>query len=269
MKVFLGFIIIILFPFQLLADEIPPNSKPNPYGKGWTCNSGYKQSGGKCIAVEMPENAKLDYTGHGWTCNSGYKQSGGKCIAVEMPENAKLDYTGHGWTCVDGFKKSINSCIPMTDEEIQIQKAHEAKIIQEIQRRKLKGVSGDDCENEYKTNAEVCVTITGGDLDCNKSFDGEYYRDCDVTISYEIETDYEGGSYIEAEVECNVEIEYKRRDYYSTRSDSDYDDETYDLYAHDSESDTMDFNFSFSSYMEVYKVEISSTDCEIENVELL
>jgi hypothetical protein len=68
-------------------------------------------------------------------------------------------------------------------------------------------VQGDDCETEYKTNAQACVRISGGDLDCNKSFMGNYYRDCDVTLSYDVETDYAGDSYLDVEVECTVEIE--------------------------------------------------------------
>ncbi|MFC1884766.1 hypothetical protein ACFL2O_08340, partial [Thermodesulfobacteriota bacterium] len=137
----------------------------------------------------------------------------------------------------------------------------------QIKKRKLQGVSGDDCETEYKTGAEVCVEITRADLDCNESFDGKYYRDCDVMVDYDVETDYKGGSSLDVEVECTVEIEYEGREIYR-RSDSSYESESHSLYAHDSESGTMSFNFSFSSFYEVIKVKITSAECKIESVEL-
>ena len=120
----------------------------------------------------------------------------------------------------------------------------------------------------YKTNAKVCVSITGSDLTCNESYYGNFYQDCDVDLNYEVSTDYKGGSYIDAEINCTVEIEYEDRESYRTQSDSNSEDETHSLYAHGSDSNTMSFNFSFSSYEEIIKVKISSAECDIENVNL-
>jgi hypothetical protein len=83
-----------------------------------------------------------------------------------------------------------------------------------------------------------------------------------------VETDYSGGSYLDVEVECKVEIEYKGRQTYTTQSDWGRKDESYTLYAHGSESERMVFNFSFSSLAEVHRVKISSAKCEIESVDL-
>ena len=156
----------------------------------------------------------------------------------------------------------------VSGQDIQKQRELEQAIIKEIQRRKLQGVSGDDCETEYKTNAEVCVEITSVNLDCNESFAGHYYSDCDATIYYEVETDYQGGSYLDVEIECRVEIEYKGRNTYITQSDSDYQDESHSLYAYGNESDSMSFNFSFSSFNEITSVKIIWAECEIDSVEL-
>ena len=156
----------------------------------------------------------------------------------------------------------------MTPQEIQKQKEVEKAIRNEMERRILQGVSGDDCETEYKTGAEVCVEITGVDIDCNESYTGDYYQDCDLSLNYEVQTDYKGGSYIEVEVEGTVEIEYKGRQTYTTQSDSSYEDESHSLYAHGSENETMSFNFSFSSFEEVTNVKIGSAECEIESVDL-
>ena len=156
----------------------------------------------------------------------------------------------------------------MTQEEIKKRKALEAAVVAEMQRRRAQGVSGDDCEMEYKTNAEVCVEITGGDLDCSESYGGGFYRDCDATLSYEVETNYSGSAYLDVEVECTLEIEYKGWQTYSTQSDSSSQDESYNLYAHGSDRDSINFNFSFSSYKEITSVKISSAECEIDSVNL-
>jgi len=219
-------------------------------------------------ALDIPENAIPNSYGNGWTCNRGYYKSGQECRKVQIPQNAGLNAYGNGWTCNTVFKKFNNSCLLMTAQELQKQKELEQALIDEMKRRKAQGVSGDDCETEYKTGAEVCLEITGGDLDCNESYGDNYYDDCDVTLSYEVQTDYKGGAYLDVEVECRVEIEYKGRQTYTTQSDSSYQDESHSLYAHGSDSETMSFNFSFSSYEEITSVKISSAECEIESVDM-
>ena len=73
---------------------------------------------------------------------------------------------------------------------------------------------------------------------------------------------------MDVDVECKVEIEYKGRQTYSTYSDSSRKDESHSLYAHGSDSERMNFSFSFSSFNEVTSVKIESAKCEIESVEL-
>lgn len=110
---------------------------------------------------------------------------------------------------------------------------------------------GDDCETEYKTGAEVCVTLTNTELHCREDYSGKYYRGCEVTVEYELSTNYSGGAYLDVEVECQVEIRYTGPGMYSWRSDSSAEDESHSLYAHGSDSDSFTFDFSFSSYNEV------------------
>jgi len=203
------------------------------------------------LAGDLPSNSHLNIYGTGWDCDRGYYKSGQQCIKIIVPENANIDIYGSGCACNKGYKKSKNACVPMTREELQKQKELEQTISDKIQKRRLQGVSGDDCETEYKTNAEVCVEIKGVDLDCNKNYSGDYYRDCDVVLKYDVETDYSGGSYLDVEVECTVEIEYKGRQTYSTQSDSSSKVESHNLYAHGNDSERMRFNFSFSSYKEI------------------
>jgi len=77
------------------------------------------------------------------------------------------------------------------------------------------GTFGDDCETEHKTNAEVCVRVSDVSLDCRKNYSDEYYRSCEVTVEYEVTTDYSGGSYLDADIECQTEIRYSERGTYS------------------------------------------------------
>jgi hypothetical protein len=219
-------------------------------------------------AGDIPQNAHPNIYGKGWECDRGYYKSGQNCVKVTPPQNASIDFLGHGWECDRGFKKFNNACIPMTSNELQKQNALEQKILKKVQARQRIAARGGDCEIEYKTNAEVCVEINRVYLDCNKSFTGNYYRDCDATLNYDIETNYSGGSYLDVEVECRVEIEYKGRQTYTTQSDSSRRDESHTLYAYGSDSERMRFNFSFSSYNEITSVKISSAKCKIESVDL-
>src|SRR3972149_598636 len=141
---------------------VPENAHINIMGNGWECNSGYYRSGQRCERVIVPENAHINIMGNGWECNSGYHRSGQRCERVIVPENAHINITGNGWECDTGFKNINNACIPMTKEEIQKQKELEQIILKEMQRRRIQGVSGDDCETEFKTNAEVCVEVEAG-----------------------------------------------------------------------------------------------------------
>ncbi len=262
------FLIILLFAASSLAQSLPENASPNAFGSDWQCNRGYYKTGQKCLKIQIPENASLNFFGNDWQCNRGYYKAEQKCLEVQIPENASLNFFGNNWQCNRGYKKSNNSCVPMSQRELQRQKELMQALLAASQRRKDQGVSGDDCDREYKTNAEVCVKLTRGELDCNESYNGDHYRACDATINYNIETDYQGGSYIDADVECRVEIEYRGRGIYSTRSDSGTRDESHSLYAYDSDRERMVFNFTFGHYEEITSVKIASANCSIDSLNL-
>ena len=266
--IYILIIVLLFFSSPSVSQSLPRNASPKTFGGGWECNRGYYRAGQGCVKVQIPKNASLDFLGHDWECNRGYYRVGQGCVRVQIPENAKLDFLGHGWECNRGYKKSNNSCVPMSGKELQQQREIEQALVAEMERRRLQGVSGDDCEREYKTNAEVCVKITRSGLDCNEGYGDDYYEDCDVMVGYRLQTDYQGGTYIGAEVECEVEIEYKGRQTYLTLSDSDSRDESHSLYAYGSDSETVDFNFSFSSYQEITSVQISNASCEIDSLDL-
>ena len=132
--------------------------------------------------------------------------------------------------------------------------------------RIMSGAAGDDCKTEYKTNAEVCVEVSDTSLDCRKDYSGEYYRSCEVTVEYDVTTDYSGGSYLDADIECQADIRYSGLGTYSWRSDSSTQDENHSLYAHGSDSESLTFDFSFSSFNEVTQIKIDSVTCEVDSV---
>ena len=216
----------------------------------------------------MPKNAELDYTGSDWKCSRGYRKSESTCIAVSVPKNASLDFTGANWKCDPGYKRAGAGCQQMTPNEARAQQDQMKRILEELAKRRAAGVNGDDCESEYKTNAEVCVSVDSTELNCSESYLGNYYQSCDASLSYSVSTDYSGGSYLEAEVECNLEIKYRGKDSYAWSHDSAAHDEDHDLYAHDTESGHASFMFLFSPYLEVVAAEVVHVECEIDDVEL-
>lgn len=87
-------------------------------------------------------------------------------------------------------------------------------------------------------------------------------------MSYEVSTDYSGRAYLDVDVKCRVEIEYKGTGTYSTRYDFSTQDESHNLYAHGREDGSLSFNFYFSPYEEVVSVKISSAKFEIDSIYL-
>jgi hypothetical protein len=170
--------------------------------------------------------------------------------------------------CDKGFKRTGNSCVEMTAPEVQRQNEKGAALAKAIQRRRLETPSGDSCETEDSTGANVCVTVTNTTLDCHKSFDGTQYRDCDVNVSYTLQTDYRGNASLNAEVDCSVELWYTGRNTVIPKTDSESETNSHTLDAYDRLSESAEINFSFSSFNEVTRAKISSVECRIESVDL-
>jgi hypothetical protein len=247
---------------------VPEHAALDYLGHGWRCNRGFYQSGQSCSPVVVPKNASLDYLGHGWQCNPGFSQSGASCLKLTPPDHARLDPIGHDWMCDKGFKRTGNSCVEMTAQELQRQNEQAAVLAKAIQRRRMEAVSGDSCETEDSTGANVCVTVTNATLDCHKSFDETQYRDCDVNVFYSLQTDYIGNSSLDAEVDCSVELSYTGRNTLIPKTDSESDTNSHTLDAYDRLSESVEINFSFSSFYEVTRAKISSVECRMESVNL-
>jgi len=247
---------------------LPPNAQINLMGNGWECSRGFKRIGNGCERVEVPTNAQLNPLGNGWECSRGFRRVGNGCERVEVPANAQLNPLGNGWTCMRGFKQVSSECKEMTQEEVRILEAREKAVLSAIAARRARLAAGNSCETESRSGAEVCLSLVNVVLDCDKNSYSNYYNSCEATITYELDTNYKGRSYLDVEVECRVDIEYSGRGFSSLRSDSQRKDESTSLHAGGSESETLRFDFLFSSYEQVTRAVISSYKCEIDDVEL-
>lgn len=124
------------------------------------------------------------------------------------------------------------------------------------------------CETEYKSGAQVCVKPVDARLDCQQNLSDDSYRGCDVEVDYRLESNYAGRSYLDVAAECEVEISYTGSEMLSWRSDSSTQRESHQLSAYGPASETMRFDFWFSSFSAVQRVKIASVRCAVRSVNL-
>jgi hypothetical protein len=73
------------------AVAVPDNATARRYGGSWTCNHGYRRTGGaseSCVAVVVPLNAYLSASGDDWECERLFRERDGACEALVVPANA-------------------------------------------------------------------------------------------------------------------------------------------------------------------------------------
>ncbi|WP_157826488.1 MULTISPECIES: hypothetical protein [Halomonadaceae] len=241
--------------------SVPDNARV--LGNMWMCNEGYQRVGNSCERLSVPDNARV--LGNMWMCNEGYQRVGNSCERFSVPDNARV--LGNMWMCNEGYKKVGGRCQRMTAQELEEKKRLLELVAQRQAELRAKGASGQTCETEYDTGAEVCLSVEMANLDCDESYDDSYYDDCEVNVDYSLETDYRGSSEIDVEVYCEAEIDYQSRSGLR-RSESDGYHESHSLGSYESDSGYVNLDFSFSSYEEVYKVNLDDAWCEMQSVEL-
>jgi hypothetical protein len=98
--------------------SVPENATASSYGPGWRCETGYRDTDGRCVAIEVPENAYLEDRGRGdgWRCKRGFRKIDGQCQAIEIPENGYLEY-GTNWRCDRGYQAKEGECVQITVPE--------------------------------------------------------------------------------------------------------------------------------------------------------
>lgn len=283
---------------QATAQQIPQNASKNTYGSGWTCNRGFQKSGSDCLKIKLPANASLNYTGNGWNCNRGYFKSGEQCSPVEVPANGSLNYAGNGWICNKGYAKDGGECkqitLPenavlditgnnwackpdfvkqgqvcrqMTTTEKAVQDERARRVQAALEARRAQIAAGQHCDTEYRSGAEVCLSITNREFDCQKAIFGDYYQSCEVQISYQLQTNYRGNSSVEAYFECSADISYSGKNIFGG-SDSSSERKRISLFANDTSRGTVNLNFSFAIFAEATRAQVVSTSCRIRDLNL-
>ena len=188
------------------------------------------------------------------------------CEAMIVPPNATLSALGNGWSCSEGFRRSNDLCVVMTDEERAAETARSQRLAADLAAIRAQRARGANCTREYRSGAQVCVTPARSDLDCTKSYSGESYSGCDLTVRYDIQTDYAGQSSISADVRCQAIIEYSQRKGGLGGSDGARKSASHFLYAKGSDSGRFRLSFVFSSYQTVEQVRVAALKCEVTSL---
>lgn len=244
---------------------VPENAQLNYLGNGWECIRGYRNIGTGCVRVVVPENAELTFLGNDWQCRRGYRNNGLNCVLVQIPENAQLNFLGNDWECKKGFAKAGVSCRRMTALELQAEAELEDKVAAYMRARAARSSDGE-CDTEPDTNSEVCISLEDAELECDKAYSGEYYRGCVVEIDYRFTTDYSGSGSIAAYFECEAELKHQGTGGGMSRTTEEDESASATLYGSFAPSGSLDIDFSFSSYLEVQKVELVNASCSITSL---
>ena len=89
-----------------ITKKIPKNS--HKVGSGWTCNTNFYRNNSKTYCLKIPNNSSSSYSSNIFTCNSGYSKKGKGCIknsaTLSIPKNAHED--GDNWTCDKDFYRN-------------------------------------------------------------------------------------------------------------------------------------------------------------------
>ena len=92
---------------------MPKNAHAKEYGSGWSCDRGYREVKGRCIAVKVPANAYPTDTSfsRGWECGRGFRDIKDACVAIKVRTNGYLNSSGDRWECNRGFREVDEACI--------------------------------------------------------------------------------------------------------------------------------------------------------------
>jgi uncharacterized tellurite resistance protein B-like protein len=120
----------------------------------WSCKSGYRKSGEKCIkkastyiTKKIPKNSHK--VGSGWTCDYNYYRNNSQSACLRAPANSTSSSASNDFKCNDGYTKSGNGCIKKIN-----------KIANKIPKNSHKYGSSWVCNRDYyRNNAETaCIS---------------------------------------------------------------------------------------------------------------
>jgi hypothetical protein len=154
---------------QAASGGLPANASAKSYGDGWTCDRGFRATGGACQPIEVPENALATQTsyGRGWECRRGFEEVNGRCNAIAIPANAYLNAAGTRWECDRGFRPLDNRCTAIEVPENGYLTGSDFG-------------SGWKCERGFRATGTACLRIelpanahidySGNDWECDRPY---------------------------------------------------------------------------------------------------
>lgn len=154
---------------------------------------------------------------------------------------------------------------------------------EEVRKFGGRGIKGDHCVSVDETNT-VCVSSVNAKLICSKGKSGNFYQHCEANIQLSASTDYGyednprwhkgvvSDEYLRVHVDCAVNIEYETRDGLKRSERHDVStkrlNEPFCLIPNIARGRGMIFDFSLNPFMEIVDVNLQSTDCQIDKVEV-
>lgn len=139
----------------------PSNSRYDERGScDWTCSSGYRKSGSKCVWDEDYDN---DYNDD--DCDKGEYESNNRCYACNSkPSNSKYTtYGSCGWTCNSGYRKSGSSCVRETNDYCGVGEYNSGNSCYSCHTKPsnayytTNGSCSWTCNSGYRESGNVCV----------------------------------------------------------------------------------------------------------------
>ena len=141
----------------------------------WSCKSGYRKSGEKCIkktstyiTKKIPKNSHK--VGSGWTCNYNYYRNNSQSACLRAPANSTSSNNSNYFKCNSGYSRSGASCI----------KKASTYITKKIPKNSHKVGSGWTCDyNYYRNNSQsACLrapanstsSSASNDFKCNDGY---------------------------------------------------------------------------------------------------
>jgi len=139
---------------KITSQKIPLNS--HKVGSSWTCNTNFYRNNSKTYCLKIPANSTSSNSSNIFTCNSGYSKKGKGCIkksaTLSIPQNAHED--GDNWTCDKNFYRNNakTACMDAPANSTSPFSSNEFK-----------------CNTGYEKSANSCSKGVGVDLTSTKS----------------------------------------------------------------------------------------------------
>jgi hypothetical protein len=121
-----------------------------------------------------------------------------------------------------------------------------------------------DCAWSRAGKGKVCVDTRDAILDCRKSPTDEFWRRCEVSVSYALFSELKQPQSVRSEVKCDIDIEYKLADSFNWQRQEDKKAQHHSIDPNQRIEYKLKSLFNFSDFEQVTNVKIEKLDCEID-----